>query len=101
MCGLAVAVLRISPKEFWESTPIEIYSALEYSAKIRENETKEKYEIMRLHAYLVLIPNISEDSNVKSSKDLIKFKWEEDEKKVELKEPDWDELDRRLKNMRG
>lgn len=93
MCGLAVSVLKISPKEFWDSTPEEIYYALDFSF----NELKLNWELQRLQTFYLVNVHLTSETALKSVKDLFKFPWEDkDDKEVNVVEPDWNLLERQL-----
>ena len=86
MCGVVVSSLHISPLEFWESTPIEIYYSLENYANNRIDSIKEEWERMCLQTYHLI--NIQIDKNNQLSynkfKTYMPFTWDEPFKEEEI-----------------
>jgi len=96
LCGLSVTALKITPLEFWQSTPNEIYDALDVYFKLELEDKKDRWKLMRLQTFYLLNIHLSEDHLLETPQDLFKFKWEE-EVKTKLKNitPEfWDALDK-------
>ena len=77
-------MLRISVEDFYKLSPKEFYYALkakreEDTAKI-ELDIKQRYEVARFQAMLVINPTLKRGNQLKDPKDLIVFSWEKDEK---------------------
>lgn len=93
-----MSVLSLSPKEFWESTPVEICNALDFSHKLREEEIRDRWDIMRLQTFYLININLDKNNQLSDPEDLIKFPW--DEKKIKsVEEPDWEKLEKDIKGI--
>lgn len=92
-----MAALGISPAQFWESTPAEIYYALDAYSKERIDSIKEGWEQMRIQTYYLI--NIQLDKKSKIDYDAFKhfympYSWDKPIVQ-EVPEIDWEERDRR------
>ena len=73
MCGEAVASLHISPKEFWDSRPIDIYYALNSFSNNKIDSIKESWEQMRMQTFYLI--NIQLDKKQKLDYKQFKHKY--------------------------
>lgn len=90
--------MHLSPDEFYSLTPLEFdYALKDYNERTKFNQ-QFNAELMRLQtAYLINI-NLDQEHQITNTKKLMRFPWEEEEVK-EIKEPDWERLEREIKGI--
>ena len=75
--------LQFTAKQFYESAPIEIDSALEDWENVRQYEDEKHHaelEMLRLQTSYLLNVQLDKKSRIKDPKKLIQFGWEIEEK---------------------
>lgn len=99
LCGIAINRLHLSTDEFYSLTPLEFdYAIKDFNIQYQSNQ-RFKAELMRLQtAYLINI-NLEEKDQIADPKKLMKFPWEEEDKAVDIEEPDWEGLERQIKGI--
>jgi hypothetical protein len=96
MCGIAICRLKISSDDFYNLTPIEFDYALGDYIKEVELNNRFELEVMRLQTLYLVNMQLDQNNQIKDVKDLMRFKWEEEDKNKELIIPDWEKLEKGL-----
>jgi hypothetical protein len=68
---------------------------LDFAYKLREDEMKDRWEIMRLQTFYLINLQLKPENALQDVTELMKFKWDQDQAK-EIIEPDWNELENQL-----
>ena len=103
MCGEAVSSLHISPIDFWQSTPNEIYYAIKSNIGQKTFEFHSGWEQMRVQTFYLISIQMDKKQHMdykKFKRDYMPFAWDENEI-IKIEKIDWDARDKALANTRN
>lgn len=76
MCGVAVSRLGITPRDFYDLTPVELRYALEDEQEVYESRLKPTLEVIRLQTLILRNVHYERKDQISDPKRLFPFPWD-------------------------